>query len=108
MTIPSDHTLSTISQVNDTQYRVEYFKNDSMYVTNFARIAPFILARGRERIASMMKPYLRSIVRAHTDGFISKVKLDVKTGTQMGDLKYDGYCSKCIIQNNIKVDGAFV
>jgi hypothetical protein len=93
---------------DDDTTKMEYFQNESAYETDFARIAPFILARGRHLIGKLMKPYVDDIVRTHTDGIISKNKLDIKTGNKLGELEYDGFCEYVQIENNISVKGEFI
>lgn len=108
MSIQEDRTIGHIAPVSDNQIKLEYYKNDSMYETNFARISPFLISRGRERIAKIMEPFLEGIVRCHTDGFVSTKSLDIKLGSQMGDIRYEGYCPNAIVLNNITVEGEFM
>ncbi len=51
-----------------------------------------------------MKPNIDNIKWIHTDGFISTQKLNYKTGTNLGDLKFEGE-AKCQIINSITVIG---
>ena len=66
----------------------------------------------------IIEPYIDSIVRVHTDGFISTEQLSfektnnktidsVKIGTGLGDLKYEGYCENIHIKHMNKVIGEF-
>jgi hypothetical protein len=53
-----------------------------------------------------MKPYIDKITYCHTDGFLSTEELPLKTGTNLGDLKFDGYCEECeVIGCNKKIIG---
>ncbi len=91
---------------NDNQYCVEYCVSDRVYETNYARIAPFYLARGRQLIRKSMMlddPTLEHVKRLHTDGWLSTKKLDIKIGTGLGDIKFEGYCKETIINNCISV-----
>ena len=45
------------------------------------------------------------IVYAHTDGFISKVKLDIPCGLNLGDLRYEGYVKDVHVINSMNVIG---
>jgi len=104
--IVGDKTVTKIYPRNDNETNIEFYKNDSLFETNYGRIGPFVLARGRQLIRKFMKqgdPTLEHIHYAHTDGFISSKKLDVQTGNAMGSLKYEGYCEDAIITNCIKV-----
>ena len=107
MIIPENHNIDTITQVNETKFLVKYYENDSFYVTNFARIAPFILSRGRERITFLMKPYIHHVVRSHTDSLYTDIPINIVTGNKMGDVKYVGHCAHVKIHNNVHVDGEF-
>lgn len=96
-----DSSLLDINSLNFQQ------RDGNIYKTNYARTIPFILAYGREKITNTMKPFLENIVRCATDGFISTVKIDFPLGDNIGDLKYEGYCSKCVVHNANRVDGEF-
>ena len=92
---------------------VKFVKGVRYFETNFGRIGPFLLARGRRMASKMMEPHLEHIVRVHTDGFISRVPLkfkkmnasldSVNIGSNMGDLKYVGYYPTLTIHNCISV-----
>jgi hypothetical protein len=65
-----------------------------------------MLGRGRKLISDTMKPYIDKITYCHTDGFLSTEELPLKTGTNLGDLKFDGYCEECeVIGCNKKIIG---
>jgi hypothetical protein len=62
-----------------------------MFMTNFARVGPFVLAYGRDRLYHSFQKYEADIVRIHTDGFyITRQPEDIMTGTALGHLKYEG------------------
>lgn len=82
-----DEEIDIIHTVSRTQY----------FSTPFARLSPFLLSRGRANISNIIKPHISNIKRVHTDGFISDIKLDIKTGENLGDLVYEGYCDNCNI-----------
>ena len=66
-------------------YKYGYFK------TNFARILPFVLSLGRDRIFHVFKNYEHLIVRNHTDGcYLTEYPESIITGTKLGQLKYEG------------------
>lgn len=77
-------------------------KTNNCFKSNFARIKPFITAEARFRMGKMLKPFKDEIVKIHTDGFISKTKLDIKLGDKIGDLEYKGFCDNVVIINNGK------
>ena len=105
--IPDDCTLLEHSPLNKKLIRFKYFQNDNMFSSGFARIKPFILAYGRQIVRSHIGDNLDSIVRIHTDGFISTQKLDVKLGSELGCLKYNGYCEEVTVVNVNNVIGKF-
>ena len=51
---------------------------------------PFILAFGRQMIGRIMDPYLNDIVNVNTDGFKAVKQLDIITGTNIGDIRFEG------------------
>ncbi len=106
--ILGDKTITKIFPKSETETQVEFYKNDSLYETAWGRIAPFILARGRQQIGKWISNDVDSVVRLHSDGFVcTKPLTDVKLGTKMGDLKYEGHCANATVHNNIKVEGKF-
>ncbi len=53
-------------------------KKNDQYKTAFARIKPFLIAKGRSIICGIMQPYKSIVKRTHTDGFIlSEQPLDI-------------------------------
>lgn len=105
--IRDDREITEFKPANDTETFVKFYKYKKRYCTNFARIAPFILARGRFLVSKAMKPHIDNIIRCHTDGFKSKVKLNIKTGNNIGDIKYEGYCKEYKLVNIIDSTGKF-
>ena len=72
--------------------KITYYNKLYPFGTNFARIAPFLLAYGRERTCQMMEPFINQVVRCHTDGFITNVKIDSDfLGDTIGKLKFEGH-----------------
>lgn len=82
---------------NDNQTIIKYQDNDHVFKTDFARIKPFILAKGRTILSKLIEPCIDDVVLAHTDGFIVKTKQKIKTGTKLGDVKYEGCCQNANI-----------
>ena len=66
-------------------------------MTDFARIYPFITARGRQLISDIIATDKDNVVRVVTDGIISKTKLDIDYGTNLGDFRYEGVYNVDII-----------
>ncbi len=85
-------------------HRIFYFTYPCpIYNSNLARMAPFILAKARSDLSRIVEAHYGNIVRVHTDGFISKNKLEINTGENLGDLKYKGYCNNLLIKNAITI-----
>ena len=51
---------------------------------------PFLLAYARQYIGRQIANHLDNIVHVNTDGFYSKIALDITIGVEMGKLKYEG------------------
>lgn len=86
---------------------IKTINQNDIYVSNFGRIQPFILSRGRFMISDIMKPIKETIKRVHTDGFISTTNDNLIHGNKIGDLVYEGYCEDCKIINCNSVIGEF-
>jgi hypothetical protein len=104
--IPEDSNIKSIrpSMHDEDTTLVQYVKNDKVYKTNFARICPFLIAKGRSDISKIMEPYKHSVKRVHTDGFIlSEEGKEIKIGDELGDLVFEGYNETIEIVNMNKV-----
>ncbi len=99
--------LYKLAHYGDDELRAIFIKNNSVYEYNFARIEPFLLARGRARLSKEMAPHIDSIVRCHTDSMFSTVDLNnvLETGDDIGQLKYEGHSQEIQLINstNIKI-----
>ena len=95
--IPVDDEHDTIIHTKRKAFRFPY-----------ARMKPFMLAKGREKILNICDKYMDDIVRIHTDGFYVKRKIDdIKLGTELGELKYEGFCPVYHVNNVIHCTGKF-
>ena len=67
----------------------------------------------------MIEPDLEHIKRIHTDGWISSKKIEygkdkyrsvcnIKPGSYLGNLRYEGYCNNVEIKNLNDVEGKFI
>jgi hypothetical protein len=100
-TIPDDYMIDTILPYdNDEGHHIDCYDTKKIYKYSWARLGPFLLSEGRKKISRIMSPYISDIIRCHTDGLTSRVKLDIKTGDDIGDLKYDYYKNVKIIHFN--------
>jgi hypothetical protein len=97
-----------IKQLNDTDILIQYVSTFSIYATAHARIAPFLLARGRYLISKAITPFVNDVVFVHTDGWIQKSKPNIKYGTNLGDIRDEGHCEHFVIKNAGNKTGIFV
>ena len=85
---------------SDNEYLVECREIGNLYQSGFARIAPFLTARGRNMISDLAIKHvkdLNNIYRIHTDSIITTEKLDIKLkeDCNLGDfgLEKKGKCN---------------
>jgi hypothetical protein len=101
-------SIDTIENITETKLMYKLVNKNSVYKSNYARVAPFLLSKGRKVLSEAIQPNLDLIKRVHTDSMYSTKKLDVKTGDNLFDLKYVGYCEKSKVVNNAKPTGKFL
>lgn len=102
-----DDDLKNIFPLNDDNYKITTTKPNFYYKYGWARIAPFIFSKGREKIAKIINQFGNdNIVRCHTDGIISKIyPTDVKIGCKLGDLKFEESSNLIKIINTNSIHG---
>ncbi|MEM5804006.1 MAG: hypothetical protein QW350_04720 [Candidatus Aenigmatarchaeota archaeon] len=91
---------------NADSYILKKYVLDDPYETPFARLGTFLVSKCRQELSRLIEPYIDSIVRIHTDGFISskELPLDNKLGDNIGELKKK-YCNFIHVKNvNLIVD----
>ena len=96
--LPDHQNIISMIRV-DNGLKIEYYESHKPYETNFARMKPFITARGRIKIAEMMLPYIDDIYRCHTDGFISSKELPFILNDELGGMKLEGKSKNIHIKN---------
>jgi hypothetical protein len=63
----------------------------SQYRTGWARICPFLLAKGRTTISKLIEPYQDICIRTHTDSMnLITQPDDIVLGSKIGDLCFEG------------------
>jgi hypothetical protein len=97
--LSENRSIKSIKQLTPDKFLVQYVSNGNLYQTNFARIAPFLLARGRFLVSKTITPFVEDIVYIHTDGFITKKRPNIQYGTDLGDIRNEGYCMECEVIN---------
>ena len=105
MNIPDTEDIKYIYPLPDQKTFIKTITFNKLYQFNYARLGPFLLAKGRTVISEVIKPNIESIKWIHTDGFISDKELNYKTGNELGNLKFGGQTDNCNIVNCIKVLG---
>ena len=84
---------------------IEYsFINKSSFVSDFARLKPFLLSTARLKLSEIMLNHVENMQKIHTDGFISSIELPKSLlGSNIGDLRFEGYRPNVKIFNVNKV-----
>jgi hypothetical protein len=97
------HSLCPLDD-NDT-ILLKVYQSKRVYTTNYARLGPFLLARGRMMIGQLLCNNINDVVRIHTDGWIQKTEFKSnKIGDDIGQVRFEGYSDKCIVRNCIYYD----
>ena len=81
--------LNTIS-LRDDIWKVDYVEKNKYFKFAWSRLKPFLLAFARQHLGRIMAPYLDEIVHVNTDGFRTKTEIDIKLGSGLGEIKYEG------------------
>ena len=87
-----DERLENITPYSNGNIRICTKSLNQQYKTGWARIAPFLLSKGREKIAKIIDSFGNdNIVRCHTDGIISKIESNenITLGLSLGNLKFE-------------------
>ena len=92
--------LDAIKPFNDDNTHIEVFNNDHQYKMGFARICPFLIAKGRSIVSKLMDKYIDNVVRCHTDGFIANKSINFNYGCNLGDIRYEGFNKRYYKINN--------
>ena len=83
--------LHGIKPFNDHKTIFEVSKMTSQYKSGWARIAPFLLAKGRVKISTLIEPYQEICIRCHTDSMnLMEQPPNIVLGDKIGDLVYEG------------------
>ena len=69
----------------------EIVNTKHMYKGAIPRLKPFLISQGRKKICETISPFFDDVLHVHTDGFCLPYKNEkLKTGSNIGDLKYEG------------------
>jgi hypothetical protein len=95
-----DGELIGMKPYDDNETIIQTVNKSKRYIRGFARIKPFILARGRALLAKTILPFKDIVYRCMTDSFICSEKPpNVITGTGLGDLVLEYQATKIQIKN---------
>ena len=98
--MPLGNNINSVSQVFET------IRKSKRYETNFARMKPFLVAKGRYMISKIIEKNLENVVYCHTDGIVLKKRAkDVIIGSNIGELKFEEKSKKCEIVNGVTKKG---
>ena len=83
--------LHGIKPFNEFKTIFEVSKTTSQYRSGWARLCPFLLAKGRVKISKLIEPYKEICIRCHTDSMnLIEQPKDIVLGSKLGDLVYEG------------------
>ena len=106
--ISNDDDIISINPSYNNKLLIKTIKNTQIYKTNYARLSPFILAKGRYIMSELLYEYRDSIKYIRTDGFLSTEPLNnLKLGENIGELRYEGYYNNVEIINLNKIIGDY-
>ena len=93
--------------IDSPHLQIDIVRPNKRYEYDYARMKPFLTAKGRTMISRIIEKNLKNVVRCHTDGIILKKRIKKSTplGTVIGDLKYEGKSKKCKIINAVSYSG---
>ena len=76
--------------------KMDVYKKNKLFESDWARIKPFLVSKGRYMISKIIEKNLDKVVQCHTDGIIltEPIEPTQKLGTDIGDLKFEceGQC----------------
>jgi hypothetical protein len=104
--LPDNASITEIYPLNDNETYIKYIPDNKKYFeTNYARIKPFLLAKGRYMISSMIEPHNKHVIRSHTDSILSKIPLTFpESKYTRGSIVLKRSSENVKIYNNIRMD----
>ena len=87
---------------DDSNTIITYVKYNKQNKLSWARIKPFLLAKGRATISKLMEANKDILVRCHTDGVMfSRMPQNIEFGEGLGDFRYEGLHDILINQSGL-------
>ena len=98
-------SIHMICPTSKNGIRLQTVPNDKMFETNYARIKPFLLAKGRKMIAELIEPHNKYCVRTHTDSILSKKPIEFEpTKYKLGSMVLKQSSNHAKVHNNVYVE----
>ncbi len=94
-----DRIILSCVMLPNGKTRVEFAKKEKLFKYDWARVAPFLLGKGKVEIAKRFMKYADNILRVHTDGFMSNEPLPFKLDKELGGLKLEKEYKQILITN---------
>jgi hypothetical protein len=91
------------TEFKQDHYIVHMVKKKSPYDTPFARLKPFMLAKGRDKIGKYIDQHIDHVIRCHTDSMVTNIKLDIPTSMELGDMKFEAYHQLSMVINQTRM-----
>ena len=96
--------IHSLYPLGEEKYVLKEIPNNKYFLTNYARMGPFLTSYCRYNMAKLLNDNVKSIVRIHTDGFISLKPLDfIPIGPELGKFKLEQENKTVNIKNKIVV-----
>lgn len=77
-------------QINEDETITYSVRRKKIFQYDWVRLKCFLLSKARLSCVEKMLPYNDVIVRSHTDSFTTTKQIDIETGTQLGDVAFEG------------------
>ena len=90
--------VMSITPTKDGEHLVKCRNRRLLFMTNYARVAPFITSLARYQMSKHLEPNINNIHRVHTDGYVVDKKLNFTLSKQLGELKLE-HEGRCYIKN---------
>lgn len=106
--VKEDSIVKCFRPIDDEFYEATLIKKNKPYSTNWARMKPFLMAKGRITLARLMYPHIDNIYRAHTDSFligcdVDNIPKEYKISKELGELKIEESWKLCRIDGLNKI-----
>lgn len=104
--LPEGEMLQSIMPIGTGNHAIKTTNPGNLFVGEYPRIAPFLLAFGRMTIFQLIRPYSDHLKRIHTDGFIVEgtnvIPTSANAKKELGALKLEKK-GTCQVKNAIQV-----